>query len=122
DGTTQIVATHLMDEAERCDRVGVLDRGRLVALGPPEALKARLGTETLWLDTPDPAALRDALAARLDVSSRLVGRTVLVEGAEPAALLPRVYEACGPLIEQATVRKPTLEDVFVATTGRAFSA
>ncbi|HLT47564.1 MAG TPA: ABC transporter ATP-binding protein, partial [Rubricoccaceae bacterium] len=54
DGTTQVVATHLMDEAERCDRVGILDRGRLVALDTPDALKSRLGAETLWLDTPDP--------------------------------------------------------------------
>ena len=121
NGTTQIVATHMMDEAERCDRIGILDRGKLVAIGRPEALKAELGAETLWLESADPVTLQQHLKARLDLSSRLVGRSVLVEAEEPASLLPAIYEAAGDLIAEASVRKPTLEDVFVATTGRVFS-
>ena len=121
DGTTQIVATHMMDEAERCGRVGILDRGKLVAIGRPEELKAELGVETLWLESADPATLQQRLKAQLDLSSRLVGRSVLVEAEEPASLLPAIYEAIGDLIAEASVRKPTLEDVFVSTTGHSFS-
>src|SRR5690606_39540987 len=77
------------------------------------------GVQTCAL--PISETLQAALSDRLAVPSRLVGRAVLVEAEAPAALLPRVYEACAALIEQATVRKPTLEDVFMATTGRAWS-
>ena len=121
NGTTQIVATHMMDEAERCDRVGILDLGKLVAIGRPEELKAELGAETLWLESADPSALQHHLKAQLDLSSRLVGRSVLVEAEEPASLLPAIYKAVGDLIAEASVRKPTLEDVFVSVTGRSFS-
>ena len=121
NGTTQIVATHMMDEAERCDRIGILDRGKLVAIGQPEKLKAELGAETLWLESADPPTLQQHLKARMNLSSRLVGRSVLVEAEEPASLLPAIYEAAGDLITEASLRKPTLEDVFVSVTGHTFS-
>lgn len=121
NGTTQIVATHMMDEAERCDRIGILDRGKLVAIGQPEKLKAELGTETLWLESADPPTLQQHLKARMNLSSRLVGRSVLVEAEKPASLLPAIYEAAGDLITEASLRKPTLEDVFVSVTGHPFS-
>ena len=121
NGTTQIVATHMMDEAERCDRIGILDLGKLVAIGRPEELKAELGTETLWLESADPATLQQHLKAQLDLSSRVVGRSVLVEAEEPASLLPAIYKAAGEFITEASIRKPTLEDVFVSVTGRSFS-
>jgi len=119
-GTTQVVATHLMEDAERCDRVGILDHGRLVALDTPDALKAALGAEALWLDGPDPDALARLLTETLHLTARPVGRRVLVETESPARLLPAVYDAAGPLVESATLRRPTLEDVFLAVTGRAF--
>ena len=120
EGTTLLVATHLMEEAERCDRVGILDRGRLVALGTPTDLTAELGDETLWLESDDPDALAAALHAQLGLASRLVGRTVLVEAGDAPAVLARVYAAFPERITSATVRRPTLDDVFAARTGAAF--
>ena len=116
--TTVVVATHLMEEAARCDRVGILDHGRLVALGPPARLTADLGGETLWLDSDEPAALQADLQAQLGLASQRVGKSVLVDSGDPAALLPRVYAAFGDRLTAATVRRPTLEDVFVAVTSR----
>lgn len=118
--TTQIVATHMMDEAERCDRIGILDHGKLVVIGNPENLKAKLGTETLWLETTNPQALTEQLKKTLAVDSRIVGGSVLVEASQPEMLLPKIYEQLSGLIEAASIRKPTLDDVFVAATGRAF--
>lgn len=122
EGTTVIAATHLMEEAERCDRLAILDRGRLVALGAPAELTAELGGETLWLEARDPEALRRQLEARLGLAARRVGAQVLVEVDDPAAALGRIYAACEGLIEAATVRRPTLEDVFAARTGSRFGA
>lgn len=116
-GTAQLVATHLLDEAEACDRVVVLDRGRIVAEGTPHALKARLGADALWLDTPDAAALTTRLAETLGLDARTVGRRVLVVADDPASVLADVYAAPG--VTGATVRRPSLDDVFAAATGGA---
>ena len=113
-GTAQLVATHLLDEAEACDRVVILDRGRVVADGTPDALTSALGSDALWLDAPD----ADDLAARLGargLDARAVGRRVLVVSDDPAALLPELYASDG--VAGATVRRPTLDDVFAARTG-----
>lgn len=117
EGTTLLLATHLMDEAERCDRVGILSEGRLVADDSPAALKAELGRETLWLDTEDPTALRDRIDAQFGVSTRIVGAMVQVAPSDPPSFLSALYEALGDYIRSATIRTPTLEDVFMVHAG-----
>lgn len=112
DGTAQLVATHLMDEAERCDRVVILDRGELRAEGTPVDLKARLGSDALWLDADDAPALADALRQQDGLDARAVGGRVLVTTANPAALLPRLYAR--PDVHGAAVKEPTMEDVFAS--------
>ncbi len=117
EGTTLLLATHLMDEAERCDRVGILSDGALVADDAPAALKAELGSETLWLETEDPSALRDRIDAQFGVSTRIVGSMVQVAPPDPPAFLSSLYEALGDRIRSATIRTPTLEDVFMVHAG-----
>ncbi len=117
EDTTLLVATHLMEEAERCNHVMILDRGRLVGEGAPETLKAALGREVLWLETDDPAALRDRVQARFGVEAQVIGQTVQIAHPEAHTLLGALYEALGAHIESATVRRPTLEDVFMLHTG-----
>lgn len=114
EGTTLLLATHLMDEAERCDRVGILAEGALVADGTPADLKATLGEQTLWLETSDPTALRDRIDAQFGVPTRIVGTTVQVAPPDPPAFLASLYEALGDRIRSATIRTPTLDDVFMA--------
>ena len=118
EGTTLLVATHLMEEAEQCDALAILDRGRRVALGTPDALKADLGGETLWLETPRPAALRGRLQAQFGLEAAPIGSALQISHPDAPALLPTLYDAFGDLIESATVRRPTLDDVFMARAGR----
>lgn len=120
EGTTLLVATHLMDEAERCDEVGILDRGRLVAHGTPDALKAALGGETLWLETDDAPALRDRVIAQFDLGARVIGQAIQISHPEAHDLLPALYDVFGPQIDSAMVRRPTLEDVFMVHAGHTF--
>ena len=116
-GSAQLVATHLMDEAERCDRVAVLDRGRLAALGTPAALKAEIGADALWLDADDAPALAAALRAE-GLDARTAGGRVLVASPRPADLLPALYAR--PDVRAAAVKEPTMDDVFrVAITEHA---
>ena len=117
EGTTLLVATHLMDEAERCDRVGILSDGALVADDTPEALKADLGDETIWLETDAPTLLRDRIEAQFGVPTRIVGSTVQVAPPDPPAFLASLYEAVGDRIRSATLRTPTLEDAFMVHAG-----
>jgi ABC-2 type transport system ATP-binding protein len=117
EGTTLLLATHLMDEAERCDRVGILSDGVLVADGTPTALKDDLGDETLWLDTESPSLLRDRIEAQFGVPTRIVGAVVQVAPSDPPTFLSALYEAMGTRIRSATIRTPTLEDVFMVHAG-----
>ncbi len=117
EGTTLLLATHLMDEAERCDRVGILSDGGLVAEGAPDALKAELGDETLWLETDEPRTLRNRIDAQFGVSTRIVGSMVQVAPPDPPAFFSRLYETLGDRIRSATLRTPTLEDVFMVHAG-----
>ncbi|MGN6656523.1 MAG: ATP-binding cassette domain-containing protein [Rhodanobacter sp.] len=119
-GTTLLVSTHLMDEAERCHRLAILDRGALVADGTPGELAARLEGRTFVVDTADPRAARRAL---VDVPGVLgvaqVGNTLRVlvaEGASEAAQgMHKALVAAGSKADVAPAR-PNLEDVFVAAT------
>jgi len=117
EGTTLLLATHLMDEAERCDRVGILSDGALVADGRPNTLKADLGDETIWLEADAPTALRDRIEAQFGVPTRIVGATVQVAPPDPPAFLSSLYEALSDHIRSATIRTPTLEDVFMVHAG-----
>lgn len=117
EGTTLLLATHLMDEAERCDRVGILSDGALVADGAPDTLKGELGDETLWLETDEPTILRDRIDAQFGVATRIVGSRVQVAPTDPAAFFSNLYGALGDRIRSATLRTPTLEDVFMVHAG-----
>ncbi len=117
EGTTMIVATHLMDEAERCDTVAILDGGSLVASGTPHELTAALGEETIWLETGDPAGLRDRIEAQFGIDAAVLDSMVHLAPDDAPQLLSALYEAFGDVIDSATVRTPTLDDVFMVRTG-----
>ena len=117
EGTTLLVATHLMEEAERCDTVAILDEGSLVATGTPQELTSTLGEETIWLDTDDPAALRDRIEAQFGLDAAVLDGMVHLAPDDAPQLLAALYEAFGDAIDSATVRTPTLDDVFMVRTG-----
>lgn len=119
-GMTILVTTHLMEEAERCDRLGILHQGRLVALGSPSELRESLGGECLSLRGRDLPVLRDEIRSRFEVDGQIVGDHLRIERAGGARLLAEITDAFGPRIESATIGKPTLEDVFISRTGHRF--
>lgn len=127
-GTTVLLTTHLFDEAEDADRIGILDRGRLVALGAPSELKRELGGDVLVL-----RADSDGEARRLagEVSAALgappgravavaVGPTVRVERPDAAARVPALVASFGGRFRSLSLGAPSLEDVFVGRTGHPF--
>ncbi|WP_420457297.1 ABC transporter ATP-binding protein [Rubrivirga sp.] len=110
----QVVATHAMDEAARCDRVVIVDAGRVVADGTPDALTSALGPDALWLDTDD----ADALAATLrgeGHDARAVVDRVLVVSPSARDLVAPFYAR--PDVRALSIQPPTLADVFAAVVG-----
>ena len=121
-GATAILTTHLLDEAERADRIALLDEGRLVALGAPAALKAEIGGDVVTVQTAEPERLAAAVAERFGCSPAVVEGAVRIELARGHELVPRLVEAFPDAIRGLTLGKPTLDDVFVHRTGRHFHA
>ena len=121
-GTTILVSTHYMDEAERCHRLAILDRGRLVCEGEPLDLMNNIGATVIEVTGPDLGALRETLSGIRGVwnltqlGSRL--HVLLDPGTEnPAALIEAALSHAG-LQSRVAVAEAGLEDVFVAATGR----
>jgi ABC-2 type transport system ATP-binding protein len=121
EGITVVLTTHDMDEAERCDRVAFLDRGRLVAAGAPEVLKAAVGGDVLVLRAAAPEDLRARVQARFGLDGRVVDGTLRLERARGHELVRDLVEAFPEDIRALTYGKPTLEDVFVHLTGHQLS-
>jgi len=122
DGITVLLTTHHLDEAERADRVAILDRGRVVTLGAPEELKAALGGEVLVIQVASAERLRERLRLRLGLEAAVVDGAVRLEAPRAHEIVPRLVDAFPDEIRSITYGKPTLEDVFVHLTGRRFAA
>ena len=121
-GTTCFLTTHLFEEAEVCDRVAILDRGRLVADGRPDDLVREIGGDVLSLTTGDPEGLAADIRARFEVDTVPADGEVRLERADAAELLPRLVAAFPEQVRTASVSRPRLADVFFRHAGRAFEA
>jgi ABC-2 type transport system ATP-binding protein len=122
EGVTIALTTHYLEEAERCDRLGILHEGKLVALAPPAELKSRVGGDVVLINARDAENLRRLLLTRMRTSATLVDGVLRIELPRGHEFVRDVVEAFGDQIESVTFGKPTLEDVFVHLTGRRFDA
>jgi ABC-2 type transport system ATP-binding protein len=121
-----IVTTHLMEEAERCDRLAILNEGKLVALGTPSELKHEIGGDVLLLDaTRDAESLAQRISTRFQVEATVMGdesrgNQVRIEMENGHRFITGLVEAFPGEIQAVRVSKPTLEDVFIHRTGHRF--
>jgi len=122
EGVTVVLTTHFMDEAERCDRVGILHQGQLVNVGPPEELKAAVGGDVVVIHPQDAAALQAKIAARFGAAALRVDSTLRVERPRGHEFIRDLVEAFPDEVRSVSFGKPTLEDVFVHLTGHRFWA
>jgi ABC-2 type transport system ATP-binding protein len=120
DGVTILLTTHLLDEAEKCDRLAIVDHGRLVASGTPESLRSEIGGEVILVDTPNPEDLRLRLQERFSLQPAALGGKVRFEHPRGHEFIPQLVEAFPGEIQSVRVSKPTLEDVFIRRTGHQF--
>ena len=120
DGVTILLTTHFMEDAERCDRVGILHEGKLVALGAPEALKQSIGGDIVVIHASDPYDLQKKLRERFGCEAALVDGTLRIERPRGHEFIRDVVEAFPGEITSAAFGKPTLEDVFIHLTLQSY--
>ena len=118
DNTAIVVTTHLMDEAARCDRVGVLHHGRLVAVGAPDALTAAIGADVILITTPDRDGLATKIRERFGEQVEVLDDRLRLERQRAHEFITDLVEAFPGEIDAVSFGKPTLEDVFMHHTGQ----
>lgn len=119
-GVTILVTTHLMEEAEHCDRLGILDRGQLVALGTADALRASVGGDCLTIQCTDSDSLAEQISERFNITPKRLGDALRIEREQGHELLRELVDAFPKEITSVSLGKPTLEDVFIDRTGHRF--
>ena len=117
---TVIVTTHLMEEAERCDRLAILNQGKVVALGTPAELKHEIGGDVILLEADSPESLAERIRARFGVQAAVLAGKVRLERENGHRFITDVVEAFPGEIQSVSVSKPSLEDVFIHRTGHRF--
>jgi ABC-2 type transport system ATP-binding protein len=116
-----LVTTHLMEEAERCDRLAIMNEGNLVALGTPTELKSEIGGDVVLLDAAhDAGVLAERIRARFHVETTVLENQVRIEREGAHRFVTEVVEAFPGEVEALSVSKPALEDVFIRRTGHKF--
>jgi ABC-2 type transport system ATP-binding protein len=120
EGVTVVLTTHLLEEADKADRIAILHAGQLVALGPPSELRATVGGDSITIESDQPATLAEAISQRFGCPVQLVEGHVRIEQPQGHQWIARLVEAFPGQIRAITLGKPSLEDVFIARTGHRF--
>jgi ABC-2 type transport system ATP-binding protein len=120
-GVTVLLTTHLLEEAERCDRLAILHKGKLVALGAPLDLRGEIGGDVVTVRAKDAEALAAAIREKLGETATVVQGAVRLARERGHELVGRLVETFPGLVESVTVAKPSLEDVFLTKTREVWS-
>ncbi|GDY29108.1 ATP-binding cassette domain-containing protein [Gandjariella thermophila] len=118
---TIFVTTHYMDEAENCDRIAIMNEGRIVVTDTPDALKSSVGADRVQIRTEDDAAAIRQLRDRLGVEAAMHDGMVTFSVAGGAEFVPKLFATLPLRIDTVTVTRPSLDDVFMSYTGRTIS-
>jgi ABC-2 type transport system ATP-binding protein len=117
-GITVFMTTHYMEEAENCDRIAIIDHGRIIALDTPANLKREVRNDTIVLTTTDDGRAGDEIKIKYGLDARRGDSCLEVEVADGESFLPELSRGLETQIKTISLRKPTLDDVFLKLTGR----
>lgn len=118
-GMTIFMTTHYMNEAEFCDRIAVIDRGKIVALDMPANLKKKIGGDVIRMKSAEKEKLGKEIMAKYGLETKEgEGDAVQIEVANAETFMPRLFNELDSKIESIELRRPTLDDVFLSLTGR----
>lgn len=115
---TIFLTTHDMDEAENCDRIAIIDHGRIVAIDTPEALKASVGKDRVQISTADDQAAIGELGERFGIQSGIHEGAVTFSVESGEHFVPELFAGLSVAIRSVSVSRPSLDDVFMSYTGK----
>jgi ABC-2 type transport system ATP-binding protein len=115
-----IITTHLMEEAERCDRLAILNLGQVVASGTPTELRSQIGGDVIVLEAAQAGALAMRIEQKFKIAATVLDDKVRMERKEGHRFITDLVESFPGEIQSISVSKPTLEDVFIDCTGHRF--
>jgi ABC-2 type transport system ATP-binding protein len=114
---TIFLTTHYMDEAEYCDRIAIMDHGRIIVLDTPETLKATVGSDRVQIQTDDNDAAIAALRDRFGIEAAIAEGAVTFGVPEGEHFVPQLFAELAVPIRAVSVSRPSLDDVFMSYTG-----
>ena len=117
EGVTILLTTHILGEADRCDRLVLLHEGKIVAQGSPAELRSRIGGDVVVLESNDAESLAAGIRQRFSAIATARDGQVRVEISNGHRFIAEVVEAFPGAVESVGLHKPSLEDVFVRETG-----
>jgi ABC-2 type transport system ATP-binding protein len=115
-----IVTTHLMEEAEHCDRLAILNLGEIVALGTPGELRNEIGGDVVLLETEQPGSLALRIEQKFKITTQVLDSQVRMELKDGHRFVTDLVEAFPGEVQSISISKPTLDDVFIRRTGHRF--
>ncbi|MQA62819.1 MAG: ATP-binding cassette domain-containing protein [Actinophytocola sp.] len=118
---TIFVTTHYMEEAEHCDRIAIMNSGEIVVTDTPEALKRSVGADRVQIRTDDDPLAIERLRERFEIEAAVHDGMVTFAVPGGAEFVPRLFARLGLGIDTVTVTRPSLDDVFMAYTGRTIA-
>lgn len=119
-GATVLLTTHLLEEADKCDRLAILDQGSLVASGTPDELKSRIGGDVITLASADAEGLARSLEEQFGIRGQVMDGMLRFEHERGPETIAQLLRALPPSVDSVTVARPSLEDVFIDATGKRF--
>ena len=119
EGITLFMTTHYMEEAEFSDRIAIIDQGQIVAQGTPDELKSQVGGDVVTITTEDPEALAREIDRGFRLATKVEGDTVRIEVPDASTFLVQLIRELSTPVHSLTMRRPSLDDVFLNLTGHA---
>jgi ABC-2 type transport system ATP-binding protein len=118
EGITVFMTTHYMEEAENCDRIAIMDHGRIIAEGTPARLKGTVHGDIIHLVTADNRLAREELRKTFNIAAREENGGLSLEAEQGDELIPKLIHGLPVRTLSVSLKKPTLNDVFLRLTGR----
>jgi ABC-2 type transport system ATP-binding protein len=116
-GITIFMTTHYMDEAENCDRIGIIDYGKIVAMDTPDNLKTSVGGDIITLRTANDEMAEEEIGEKYHLSVRRDEKGIHLEVEDGEEFIPQFISSFSTQINSINLRRPTLDDVFLKLTG-----
>jgi ABC-2 type transport system ATP-binding protein len=120
DGIAVVLTTHLLEEADKADRLAIMFEGQIIAEGTPNSLRSELGDGLITITASDLDWVEATLRDELGLDTQRLAQQVRVRCQQAPALVPRIADRLGERMQSIAVGRPSLEDVFIAKTGYQF--